>query len=141
MSLTPKFVIRFRRAVGISALSMGFRTKGYKPQMRKTWYLENKGSNSEKKLWEIPEYRLCRGLEKEQSREERRRPQKCRFLEKWGLIRIVNVVILTKTLYFLLIINFKHKIMIIRNYKNYIQPFKNIIVYYLALKQANLIQS
>ena len=52
-------------------LSKGFRTKGSKPSISKTWYLENNGSNPGKKLWEIPEGHLCKGLEKEQSRQEK----------------------------------------------------------------------
>ena len=52
-------------------LSKGFRAKGNKPSISKTWYLENNGSNPGKKLWEIPEGRLCKGLEKEQSRQEK----------------------------------------------------------------------
>lgn len=50
---------------------MGFRTKGNEPRMKKTWYLENNGSNPRKKLWEILKCHLCTGLEKEQSREEK----------------------------------------------------------------------
>ena len=56
-------------------LSKEFRTKGNKPSISKTWYLESNGSN-------------CKGLEKEQSRQEKEEgdPKNVGSLKDRGLL-------------------------------------------------------